>query len=360
MLRMAATIHFDVPHEAARQRLDVFLLAACNQAADPLERMSRMQLQRLIEAGAVQVDGAPARPARRLRGGERLRLCRPAPQPSALRPEPMPLVICYEDPHLLVVDKPADLVVHPGAGTHAPTLVHGLLGLGGSLSSLGGNLRPGIVHRLDRHTTGLILVAKTDAAHARLADQLAWRQLRKLYLGLVHGRPTPAQARILTAYGRHPVHRARFTSRAGSRRAQTCYRVLATASGLSLLRLRLDTGRTHQIRVHLSERGQPLLGDRTYGGCNWQRLPPDCRAAAQALPGQALHAEALSFWHPIWPERPVHVHAPLPARMQALLAAAGLPLPLPAGMVGLGPEDGGAKAALPRIWPREGDLPCLD
>ncbi len=312
-----------VPSEAAGARLDRFLagLELDEDLDAALAGLSRARIQKLCDAGAVTLDGAAARRSHTLRGGERIEVLLPDPEPSCLVPEPLPLSILFEDEHLVAVDKPAGLVVHPGAGHPRGTLVHALLAHCRDLAGIGGALRPGIVHRLDRETSGVLVVAKHDAAHQALAAQFAGRQVHKLYVAFVLGTPAPASGTIDTFYGRHPRHRTRFTSRlASGKRAVTRYAVRAAAGGVSELRVELLTGRTHQIRVHLSERGHPVLGDREYGGQAFARVVvPELREVASALERHALHAARLELCHPA-SGAPMVLEAPLPPALAALAA----------------------------------------
>jgi 23S rRNA pseudouridine1911/1915/1917 synthase len=302
----------------AGSRLDRFLQA---RAPD----LSRTRLQALIAAGAVLVDGGRAKASLRLRPGARVTVSLPPPEPLALTPEPIPLAVVYEDADVLVVDKPAGLVVHPGAGHRTGTLVHALLAhCGPALSGIGGARRPGIVHRLDRGTSGLLAVAKTDAAHQALARQLKARTVERRYLALVHGRPTPAEGQVDLPIGRHPRDRLRMAIRpAGEgRAASTHYRVLERferPSALALLEVTLGTGRTHQIRVHLAHLGTPVVGDRTYGRGRTAPPGPELSARVAALGGQALHAAVLGFTHPTTGAR-LRFEAPPPPPFAALLA----------------------------------------
>ena len=247
----------------AGTRLDRYLQA---HAAD----LSRTRLQALIAAGHVTVDGAPPKASLRLRAGQAVRVDVPPPVPLALEPEPIPLEVVYEDAAVVVVNKPAGLVVHPGAGHATGTLVHALLAhCGPALSGIGGVRRPGIVHRLDRGTSGLLVVAKTDRAHLGLAGQLKARQVERRYLALVHGEVPHLEGVVETAIGRDPHDRLRMAVRppGAGRAALTRYRVLErfrTPAPLTLLAVQLGTGRTHQIRVHLAHLGFPVVGDRTY------------------------------------------------------------------------------------------------
>jgi 23S rRNA pseudouridine1911/1915/1917 synthase len=304
----------DVPPTARGKRLDAFLTAAAADLRDaPCAGFSRARFQQLIESTQVTLNGTPCRAAHKLRGGEHIDVNCPPPVPMDITPVAMPLDVLYEDADLIIINKAQGLVVHPGAGVHGPTLVHGLVAHCGDLSGIGGVQRPGIVHRLDRGTSGCIVVAKNDHAHESLASQFACRTVVKRYRALVLGAPTPARATLQTLYGRHPTHRQRFTSKVTSgKTAVTSYSVMGAHEGLALLDVLLGTGRTHQIRVHLSEAGHPVLGDPLYGGRNFMRIAnPDWRAEAEVLVDQALHAASLQIDHPRH-GRPVYVEAPLP------------------------------------------------
>jgi 23S rRNA pseudouridine1911/1915/1917 synthase len=320
----AALRHFVVGPDAAGIRLDRFLQA---QAPD----LSRTRLQALIAGGQVQVTGGAAKASHRLRAGARVSIEVPPPEPLALQAEPIPLAVVYEDADLLVIDKPVGLVVHPGAGHRTGTLVHALLAhCGASLSGVGGARRPGIVHRLDRGTSGLLVVAKNDQAHLGLARQLKARTVERRYVTLVHGRLLHAAGVVEAAIGRDPRDRLRMAVRpAGAGRpAVTRYRVLerfVRPSPLTLVEATLGTGRTHQIRVHLAHLGAPVVGDRTYRRRGTPPLDPEFASHVAALGGQALHAATLGFIHP----RTGASHrfeAPLPPALAALLAwLRGLP-----------------------------------
>ena len=299
----------------AGERLDRWLAAV-------MPDLSRARLQAIITAGGVLVDGRVARPSVRLKTGQAISVRLPAPQPAVPLPEDIPLSVIYEDAHLLVVDKPAGLVVHPGAGRATGTLVNALLHRIRDLSGIGGVVRPGIVHRLDRGTSGLLVVAKDDASHLALSRQFAGRTVEKEYLAVVLGVPRAAAGTIDVPIGRDPVHRKRMSARAPrGRAARSTYRVVEALDGAALLRVRIATGRTHQIRVHLAAVGHPVAGDPTYGG---QRRPasrrPEARAALEALSRPALHAAHLAFSHPASGER-VSFSSPLPADLEVLLAA---------------------------------------
>jgi 23S rRNA pseudouridine1911/1915/1917 synthase len=293
------------PEDLQGLRLDV---ALTRLAPD----LSRARIQKLVDGGRVLVDGRRAKAAARLRGGERLELALPEPEPSGLLAQDLPLTVLYEDGDLLVLDKSAGMVVHPARGTPHSTVVNALLHHLGS--SPAGGERLGLVHRLDKDTSGCLVVAKTEAALAALQAAFKARRVEKRYLALCHGR-LDAEGRLDTPYGRHPRDRTRFTSRCeASRRAVTTWRAREQFSGATLAEVVLHTGRTHQIRVHLSEMGHPLLGDATYGGSRREaRLPHEdpVRRAAEAIGRQALHAWRLSFEHPRTGVR-LEFEAPLP------------------------------------------------
>ncbi|GFE57471.1 RluA family pseudouridine synthase [Geobacter sp. AOG1] len=263
--------------------------------------LTRAAVQRLIEAGMVTVEGLPQKPSVKLKGGERIVVTIPPPLPATPVPEAIPLTILYEDRDLVVVDKPAGMVVHPGAGTSGGTLVNALLAHCNDLSGIGGELRPGIVHRIDKDTSGVVVVAKHDASHQSLAHQFKEHTIKRIYLALVFGSPKTDKGRIESVIGRHPTDRKKMSGKARhGKHAVTHWQVLGRYSGVTLLKLRLETGRTHQIRVHLSEAGHPLLGDDTYGGGG--RLAgirdPQLRALIRDMGRQALHAKTLGFLHP--------------------------------------------------------------
>jgi 23S rRNA pseudouridine1911/1915/1917 synthase len=301
--------------DEAGQRLDAWL-------ARRLPELSRSRLQALIAAGEVEVDSAPARASARVRAGQRAVVRVPPAAAAEPKAEDIPLRIVHEDAALLVIDKPAGLVVHPGAGTATGTLVNALLGRVRDLSGVGGVLRPGIVHRLDRGTSGLLVVAKDDRTHRALARQFAARSVEKEYLALVLGGPARAAGEIDKPIGRDPVRRQRMSVRAArGREARTTWRVEERFDGAALLRVRIHSGRTHQIRVHLASIGHPVAGDSLYGGT---RAPYSRKAAARltlaSLERPALHSARLAFEHPATGER-LAFEAPMPDDLRRVLEA---------------------------------------
>lgn len=307
---------FAVPAEAHHQRLDHFL-------SGQLPELSRTRVQQLIRAGRATIDGEVVRrPGLRLRGGERLRLDIVERPPLAAEPEPIPLQVLYEDDDLVAIDKPAGLVVHAGAGQSRGTLVSALLHRYRQLSTLGGPLRPGIVHRLDKATSGVLLVAKHDQAHRHLAEQFRQRQVEKQYLALVHGRLPRARDTISLPVGRDRWRRTRMTTRGRHGRAATTeYQVLDTTGAFTLVKARPHTGRTHQLRVHFSALGHPVVGDTLYGA---PRRLPQGNSPQPALNRNFLHAHSLRFRHPRSNE-PMEIRSPLPAQLKELLDRIGLP-----------------------------------
>ncbi len=301
----------EIPPGAAGQRLDQAL-------AELFPEHSRSRLKAWILEGAVRLDGRVPRPRDRLLGGEQVTIDAEVAVEAPLQPEPVSFEIVYEDEALLVIDKPAGLVVHPGAGNPAGTLQHGLLHRDARLAAVP---RCGIVHRLDKDTTGLMVVARTLAAHTALVAQLQAREVRREYLALCYGELTGG-GRVEAPIGRHPRDRVRMAVTARGRPAVTHYRLLRRYPGMTLLRVRLETGRTHQIRVHLAHLGHPLVGDPVYGGR--LRLPPGADegavAALRTFRRQALHAAVLGLVHPLSGET-LQWEAPLPDDFEALLAA---------------------------------------
>jgi 23S rRNA pseudouridine1911/1915/1917 synthase len=286
--------------------------------------LSRTRVRGLIDDGLVLVDGRPAKAAHRLKTGERIEARIPPPPPQDLRPEPLPLHIVFEDADLLVIDKPAGLVTHPGAGRAGGTLAAAALAHAPEMAGVGGPGRPGVVHRLDKGTSGLIVLARTPRAYASLVAQLAARQVTRRYVCLVHGRVRREAGVVDQPIGRDPRSRVRMAVVAEGRgkRAVTQYRVLERLPGFTWLECRLLTGRTHQIRVHLASLGHPVAGDATYGGRRTGRAVTGRASVASealaGLDGVALHAAGLAFVHPVTGER-VEFEAAVPGRIARVL-----------------------------------------
>jgi 23S rRNA pseudouridine1911/1915/1917 synthase len=279
---------FIVSQTDAGQRLDVFLAGVSG--------LSRARIQGLIAGEHVLVGGRPQKPRHRVSAGEAIQLCIPPATPLDLVPEAIPLDVLHEDDDLIVLNKPAGMVVHPGAGRTSGTLVHALLAHCKILPGIGGAERPGIVHRLDRDTSGVLVVAKTEAAHQSLSRQFKERVVKKQYLALVHGAVRQDSGRIEAAIGRREHDRKRMGVREhGGRQARTAYQVIRRLPGMTVLGLDLETGRTHQIRVHLSHIGHPVVGDQVYGGRRERRHGGSEEPRAQR---QMLHAWRLGFHHP--------------------------------------------------------------
>jgi len=296
-----------VPDELAGLRLDQAL-------ARMLPEHSRSRLQEWVKSALITVDGAPAVPKDKVWGGERIEVRAP-PDPDTCAPQAIPLRVMYEDAQILVVDKPAGLVVHPGSGNQDGTLLNALLYHAPALAALP---RAGIVHRLDKDTSGLLVVAKTLPAHTHLTRQLQRRIIHREYLAVVAGIPS-AQGVVEAPIGRHPRARTKMAVVAGGKSARTLYRVVRAGRGWSLVECRLDTGRTHQIRVHLHSIGHPVVGDPVYGmGASTRELP----LSARHFPRQALHAVRLELVHPTG-GRPMHFQSPLPDDMVQLLEQLG-------------------------------------
>ncbi|MCJ7493350.1 MAG: RluA family pseudouridine synthase [Deltaproteobacteria bacterium] len=296
------------------KRLDVFL-------SQKKTLLSRTQIKRLIEKGNVQVGGRKVKAGMRLKENDVVTLTLPKPQKLETQAEPIPLTILYEDRHLIVVDKPAGMVVHPAAGNFSGTLVNALLHYCTDLSGIGGVLRPGIVHRLDKDTSGVLVVAKEDFTHRALSAQFKEHTPLRKYVGIVFGQ-IPDEGQSEAIIGRHPTHRQKMSVRPRKgREARTHWQVLERYHHFCLAEFRLQTGRTHQIRVHLSSLGHPILGDPLYGGR--KRLvaiePLLLRQGLQKLRRQALHAGALGFVHPVTGEKLIF-SSPLPADIEEAIA----------------------------------------
>ncbi len=278
----------------------------------------RNQVQRWIADQRVTLNGRSAKAATVLREGDVVACMPPEPPEDAgIEPQAGPLEVLYEDPDLAVLDKAAGVAVHPGAGRGRDTLVHFLLHRYPELAGVGGRGRPGIVHRLDSGTTGALAVARPERAYRELAAAFAERRVRKTYLAVVYGTPRAAGGRIDRPIGRHRHHRKQMQVRADGRPAVTRYRVAESAAGVSRLELDLETGRTHQIRVHLKAIGHPLVGDPVYGEARWRNLPRPIQRPLRDFPRPALHAWRLAFVHPATGE-PVAVEAPVPDDLERL------------------------------------------
>lgn len=318
-LRMGGIRTIDVRLEAAHTgwRLDRALASA-------IPTLSRERLKTLIRSGAVEGDGKSLRdPATKVRGEESMRVAVPEPQPAHNEPQDIPLKIVFEDDHLLVVDKPAGLVVHPAAGNRDGTLVNALLHhCGASLSGIGGVARPGIVHRIDKDTSGLLVVAKTDVAHEGLARQFAAHSIDRRYLAIVNGVPKVGQGTVDAPLARSAINRKKIAiaEEGRGKRAVTHWRRLEILRDSALVECRLETGRTHQVRVHMASIGHPLVGDPVYGrsGKSHGVLLKELR-----FDRQALHATQLGFAHPVMKNR-LSFSSPMPPDMQELFNALGV------------------------------------
>jgi 23S rRNA pseudouridine1911/1915/1917 synthase len=264
----------------AGQRLDLFLAAQ-------IDRLSRARIQTLIRSGHILLNGSICRPRQIIRAGDEVVVSEPQPEPIVLQPEALTVPILFEDEHLLVVNKPAGMTVHPGAGVRSGTLVNALLHQVSNLSGIGGTLRPGVVHRLDKETSGCLVVAKHDLAHLRLSNQFSERKVQKFYLALCAGKFTKFAGEIIKPIGRHPVQRQKMAVVDRGRPAQTKFQVLQETSRWTLVLCQIYTGRTHQIRVHLHSIGHPVLGDKVYGKSSGE------------YGRQMLHAWRLGFFHPM-------------------------------------------------------------
>ena len=295
-------IRLRASEESKNQRLDAFL-------ASSLDGLTRSQATRLIESGEVAVDGRAVSKSYKLAGGEDIAVTLPEPEPVEAVPQDIPLDVVYEDADVIVVNKPSGMVVHPAPGHPDGTLVNALLyHCAGTLSGVGGALRPGIVHRIDRDTSGLIIAAKNDAAHQYLSAQLADHTLARTYECIVVGALREDRGTVDAPIARHPTDRKRMAVVAGGREAVTHWEVIARYPGYTHVRCRLETGRTHQIRVHMAYIGHPILGDTVYGA----------KKEVPGLTGQCLHAVGLRFLHPRTHEV-VELSCPLPEEFTRML-----------------------------------------
>lgn len=286
-------------------RLDVFL-------SQRLENLTRSQIQLLNRSGAIRIDGRHDKAGYKIRGGETIEVDLRILESEPLRPEQMQLQIYFEDEDLAVIEKPAGVVVHPGSGTNAGTIVHGLLFHFQNLSDAAGTARPGIVHRLDKWTSGLMIVAKNNVAHAKLSKAFQDRQIQKTYFALVHGRPRQSTGVIESSIGRHPKVRTKMAAIQGrGRSAYTEYRTMEQFREFALLEVKIKTGRTHQIRVHLSSIGHPVVGDNVYGERSYKEFIRKFDEPNRYF----LHAAELRFAHPAT-GAPLEFHSPLPEQLQ--------------------------------------------
>ncbi len=313
LIGQSLTLHVGIG--ITERRLDKYLHGR-------FRNLSRHFLQEAIRAGAVKVNGQPVKPSFRLSPGDIIELVIPEPPSKNIEPEDIPLDILYEDGDLIVLNKPADLIVHPARGNTHGTLVNALAHYSEHLSSGLGEFRPGIVHRLDRDTTGVMVVTKHDAAQWQIAKQFELRQVKKTYLAIVHGTPELHADRISAPLGVHPTIREKYAIRPEiGKEAVTYYEVLEAFRGFSLLKCEPRTGRTHQIRVHLSYLKHPIVADDMYGGklvYRWQLADAEPAVEEPVITRCALHASTLEFNHPTTGER-VKFEAPLPTDMQTLL-----------------------------------------
>lgn len=303
--------------EVGGERIDLFL---SNRVAE----LTRSRIKGLIADGLVTIDQSPAKASAKVRPGQSIELILPPPEPMDLVPEQLDLTPVYEDEHLIVIDKPAGMVVHPAPGHSAGTLVHGLLHHCPDLTGVGGTTRPGIVHRLDKDTSGLIVVAKTDPAHQALVAAFKERRIGKTYLAVLVGRADWRTKLVEAPIGRHPVKRKQMAVIQSGRAAKSLFRARQSLIGpLTLAEVDLFTGRTHQIRVHAAHLHLPILGDPVYGSRNREKnLDPRARQAAARVDRQLLHAWRLTLDHPVT-GAPLALEAPLPTDMADLIASLG-------------------------------------
>jgi len=290
--------HYRLLVDEPGSRLDLFVSRL-------IPELSRSRVQALINGGFIRLDGRPAKAAARLKPGQVVEVEVPEPEPALLEPEPMELAVIFEDEALVVLNKPPGLVVHPAPGHASGTLVHGLLHHCPDLKGIGGERRPGIVHRLDKETSGLIVAVKSDQAHQRLSRAFKAKKVDKTYRAVLLGRPGWSDKTVEAPIGRHPTKRKQMAVLESGRPAVSLFRVVEEFAGpLVLAEVDLMTGRTHQIRVHAAHLGHPILGDPVYGsGSRERRLEPEARALAAPLGRQMLHAWRLGFDHPLTGQR---------------------------------------------------------
>ena len=309
-----SVLSFEVTASEAGRRLDAVIAAR-------FPALSRSYVGRLIRAGQITINGITKKPAYLTKRGDIVRCEIPPPQPTPCKAEPIPLSILYEDADLIVLNKPPGLVVHPAPGHWSGTLVNALLYHCGDLTGIGGELRPGIVHRLDKDTSGTLVVAKNDMAHHGLSHQFKKRQVEKRYLALVYGAMKESAGVIDLPIGRHPTHRKKMSSTSRrSRSTETRWQIKESFAGVSLLEVDLKTGRTHQVRVHCAAAGHPVVGDAAYGGKKrWKAVPSqDLQEVLKGVRRQMLHAWALRLEHPRTGQW-MGFESPLPRDMALLL-----------------------------------------
>jgi 23S rRNA pseudouridine1911/1915/1917 synthase len=310
----ATHLTLTVPADDDGLRLDRFLAGAGRG-------WSRSQVARWIEAGLVTRNGVPTKASHLVHPGDRVEVTVPPPSPSDVQPQELPLDVLYEDSHLIAINKQPGMVIHPAAGNPDGTLVNALLAHCRDLSGVGGVERPGIVHRLDKDTSGVLVAAKSDAAHRALSLAFRWRTTDKRYLAVVYGTPKADEGVVDGPIARHPTERTRMAVVPGGRAARTLWSVRERFAGAALVECRPVTGRTHQIRVHLAHAGHALIGDPVYAGRQWRAIAdPVLAARCRDFPRQALHAWRLTIRHPATDE-PITFEAPLPADLEELLAA---------------------------------------
>lgn len=308
---------FVVTEKLSGARLDRFLETL-------LKGFTRSRIKVLIEEGWVKIQGEKAKKGgQKVRVGNVVEVTIPPPKTLELIPLEMELDILYEDEHLLVLDKPAGLVVHPAPGHGKDTLVNALLAHCRNLKGIGGTERPGIVHRLDKDTSGLLVVAKDEETHRGLVERFKQREVEKVYLALIYGTPRSPKGTITASIGRHPIHRKKMAVVEKGRKALTCYRVLASGKGISLVEVKIETGRTHQIRVHMHHISHPVVGDPVYKGKPTRNLSPSLKETIKALGRQALHHHRMRFTHPVTGEEKTFI-SPLPGDMLSVLEDAGI------------------------------------
>jgi len=312
MTERGVPVRLIVPVESTGLRLDRFLAGSGHG-------WSRSQVARFVEAGHVTRNGARTKPAQLLAAGDVIEVTPPAAVPSHLVPQDLPLEVLFEDEHMIAINKPPGMVIHPAAGNPDGTLVNALLAHCRDLSGVGGVERPGIVHRLDKDTSGVLVAAKTDLAHRALSLSFRWRTTDKRYLAVVYGVPKLAEGVVDAPIARHPSDRKRMGVVAGGRQARTLWWRREAFHGAALVECRLVTGRTHQVRVHMAHIGHALVGDPVYAGRQWRTIDDsDLAVACREFPRQALHAWKLTITHPAT-GAPMTFEAPLPSDIRALL-----------------------------------------